>query len=451
MNTPIELLPTVAEIIELLTRSGYDAYAVGGCVRDSLMGRTPHDWDVCSSATPEQLKYVLGEHYRIIPTGEKYGTLTVISGETAVEVTTFRGDGVYSDGRRPDSVRFSANVADDLLRRDFTMNAVAYNPEEGIIDPFGGVADIRSGVIRAVGSARERFAEDALRIIRACRFASELGFTLESDTASATAELAPLLSNVSDERVSAELIKLLLGQNAERVILEHWQVLTAVVPPLAPLYKLPQNTKYHFTDAYTHTAKTVAATPPVPELRMAALLHDVGKARCATVDSNGVSHFYGHPDVSAELSAELFKHKLRFSRRFVERVLLLVRNHAFSIHTAATPASVRSWLNKVGEPAFRQLLELSDADAAAHAEPARISRQAKVEHLRELLEQTLSSGACYRLDMLAIGGDELIAADFSPGAALGNLLDALLCAVIDGKCANEPEALLRYAKLISNP
>ncbi|MDR0380934.1 MAG: HD domain-containing protein [Oscillospiraceae bacterium] len=441
----IDMPSGARDIIDALMSRGFEAYAVGGCVRDSLMGRVPHDWDVCTSARPCDVRDALGARYPIIPTGEKYGTLTVSADGETFEVTTFRGDGAYSDGRRPDSVTFSDNLADDLSRRDFTMNAVAYNPRLGLADPFGGAEDIRRRVIRTVGAPRARLAEDALRIMRACRFASELGFSLDPDTAAAVKALAPTLANVAAERISAELIKLLMGSHVEHVLNAHREVLFAAVPPLAALDCLEQN-RHHFLDAYRHTARVVAASPPVPEVRMAALLHDVGKAACRTVGADGDVHFYGHAEISAETADALFAKELRFSGDFRKRVLLLIRHHNAEI--AETGANVKRWLARLGEPAFRQLLDLNAADAAGHADMARERREAKTERLRLLLDVVIASKDCFSLQSLDINGHDLIAAGHEPGPQMGRLLRALLSAVIDGKCDNEKSALLRYSTQI---
>ncbi|MDR2671630.1 MAG: HD domain-containing protein [Oscillospiraceae bacterium] len=429
-------------IIDALTARGCEAYVVGGCVRDSLMGRAPHDWDVCTSARPDDVRAALGARYSVIPTGEKYGTLTVSVDGALFEVTTFRGDGVYSDGRRPDHVTFSDSLLDDLARRDFTMNAIACHPQTGLVDPFDGAKDIRRRVIRTVGAPQARFTEDALRIMRACRFASELGFSLDPATADAVTALTPMLANVSAERTSAELIKLLLGAHVEHALCTYRAVLSAVVPPLAALQGLTQN-QYHFLDAYQHTVKVVAASPPAPEVRMAALLHDVGKAACRTVDEHGVVHFYGHAKASVEAARALFAEKLRFGGDFCKRVLLLIRHHDAEI--AETDAGVKRWLARLDEPAFRQLLDLKAADAAGHAEAAREVHAAKVERLRLLLDEVIASRDCYSLQSLDISGHDLLAAGREPGPPIGRLLRALLLAVIDGTCDNKKPALLQYA------
>jgi tRNA nucleotidyltransferase (CCA-adding enzyme) len=435
-------------IIDALMSCGFEAYAVGGCVRDSLMGRTPHDWDICTSARPDDVRAALGAWYSVIPTGEKYGTLTVSVDGAMFEVTTFRGDGVYSDGRRPDNVAFSDNLLDDLARRDFTMNAIACSPQTGLVDPFDGLGDIRRRVIRTVGAPQARFTEDALRIMRACRFASELGFSLDQATAAAVTALVPMLANVSAERISAELIKLLLGVHVEHALYAYRAVLSAVVPPLAALQGLTQNHPYHFLDAYRHTAKVVAASPSVPEVRMAALLHDIGKAVCRTVDERSIVHFYGHAKVSVEAAQALFAERLRFGGDFCKRVLLLVRYHDAEI--AETGAGIKRWLARLGEPAFRQLLDLKTADAAGHTDAAREKHEAKTERLRLLLDEVIASRDCYSLQSLDISGHDLLAAGHEPGPPIGRLLRALLLAVIDGMCDNEKSALLKYAATLES-
>ena len=305
-----ELSEGAKKVIEMLEEAGYEAFAVGGCVRDSLLGKKPFDFDVTTSASPEEMKEVFRNEH-VIETGIKHGTLTVLINKEPVETTSFRVEKGYSDNRRPEKVEFVRSLSEDLSRRDFTINALAYNEKTGIVDLFGGISDLEHGTVRCVGNPDKRFNEDALRIMRALRFASVLGFEIEEETAASIKRNCGLLNNISSERISSELSKLLCGKNAAKILLEHPEPFFVIIPELSVLKGFDQRHFRHHLDAFGHTAAVLEAVPPVLELRLAALLHDIAKPLCQTVDENGTGHYYGHAQIGAKLSEEILT-KLKF-------------------------------------------------------------------------------------------------------------------------------------------
>ena len=430
----------VKKIIDTLNAAGHEAYAVGGCVRDGLLGRAPGDYDVASSALPEETKAVFAGE-KLIETGLRHGTVTVLSGGIPVEVTTFRIDGEYADCRHPDSVTFTRSLRDDLARRDFTVNAMAYSPEGGIIDLFGGRNDLDAGLIRCVGDADARFKEDALRIIRALRFASVLGFQLEEKTARAARDNKELLKSVSAERLFAELLRLLCGQNVRAVLCGYIDVIGAVIPEALPMKGFLQRNPHHIYDVLEHTAAAVEAVSPEPELRLAALLHDIGKPRCLTVDDAGTGHFYGHAEISAEIAEDILS-RLKSDGATRKNVVRLVREHGVQIEE--NERAVKRALNRLGEETFFRLLQLKRADNAAQS-PENAGRRVYYDGLERLARQIIEKKQCFSLKNLAVNGDDLIALGIRPGPELGVRLNALLEAVISGKAENSREALLCLA------
>ena len=325
MKTEMTIPQAALDALEQLNRAGFSAWLVGGCVRDLLMGRTPGDYDITTAARPEQVEAVFAGE-RIIETGLKHGTVTVLLGGLPLEITTYRQEAAYSDHRHPDAVRFAPSLEADLSRRDFTVNAMAWHPAEGLVDLFGGREDLKAGIIRCVGRPEQRFSEDALRILRALRFASVLGFRLDGETRRAALERRELLSHVSRERIAAELTGILCGKDVRRVVTELWPVLAVPIPELAPMAGFDQRSPYHCYDVLTHCAAAAEAVPPEKTVRWAALLHDAGKPACFTVDEQGRGHFYGHAKQSAHL-AETALTRLRFDRDTVRRVTRLVELH----------------------------------------------------------------------------------------------------------------------------
>lgn len=430
-----------AFIIEKLESAGFEAWVVGGCVRDSLLGLAPHDWDICTNARPEETLAVFAAQ-RVIQTGVKHGTVTVLYEGEPYEVTTYRTDGAYTDSRRPDTVDFVSNVKDDLSRRDFTVNAMAYHPQRGLFDAFCGEDDLKNKVIRCVGDAKARFEEDALRILRAMRFAATYGFTIEENTANALLSCKERLRLIAPERIREELLRLLNGVGAAEILRAFAPVLFVFLPELAPMRGLDQHNPYHYLDVWEHTLAAISAAPRDPVIRLTMLLHDAGKPASFFMDEKGVGHFYGHPEVSLKIAKAVLE-RLRFdnqTRREVEELVLF--------HDAAIPAkqkNVLKWLNRVGEERFRQLLPVKRADAAAQ-HPAK--RQAKLEDISRLeacLNNVLERGHPYRLKDLNITGNDLSAIGVAPGKQLGDILQTLLIKVMEGKLKNDKAALLEAA------
>lgn len=437
---PILLPDAVREAIGRLESGGYEAYAVGGCVRDSLLSRTPNDWDLTTSARPEQTVACFSG-FRVIETGIKHGTVTVLLNGSPLEITTYRRDGAYADHRHPDHVTFSDAVEEDLARRDFTVNAMAYHPVRGLVDPFGGQADLARGTIACVGDPRTRFEEDGLRILRAVRFASVLGFSIDAPTAEAIHAQKDLLDSVARERVREELDKLLLGTGAVGILRDYSDVLTQILPELAPSVGFAQNTKYHCYDVFEHTLCALEHAPADRNVRLAVLLHDAGKPECHTADDLG-DHFKGHAEVSVRL-AEAILSRLRYDNAAKEEILTLVRLHDQPL--LCDEKHVKKLLRVYPEETLFRLLAVRKCDILAHA-PAYRDRLDEQEAIPRLIEAIKAENACFSLRSLAVNGDDLIAAGIPKGKEIGKALELLLDAVTDGILPNEKEALLSYLR-----
>ena len=435
----------VEYIIETLETHGHEAYAVGGCVRDIVMGKTPKDWDICTSALPGQTAAAF-ESKRIFETGLKHGTITLRLNGRNYEITTFRTDGPYLDNRRPDRVEFVRNLEQDLARRDFTVNALALHPQTGITDCFGGIEDIESKTIRCVGDPVKRFEEDALRIMRALRFASVLGFQIEPETATAIAGNRQLLKNISAERIAAELNLLLTGAYAGTVLTEYSTVLAVIIPEILPMIGFEQNTPYHNLDVWGHTVKSVTHAPEDIILRLTMLLHDIGKPNCYTY-SGGKGHFHGHQAVSEEMSRKILL-SLKYDNSTIGTVTTLVKHHDAEI--TLTHKSLRRWLNLIGEENLRRLIQVKKADIMAQADliapnvPRRHERLEKLAKASELIDEIFLQQQCFSLKDLAVDGRDLIAAGIPEGAEIGKTLSTLLDMVIDGELENKREILLNH-------
>ena len=431
----LALSPAAAGVLAGLEAAGFRAWVVGGCVRDALRGEPPHDWDVCTDARPDQVTACFP---RTAPTGLVHGTVTVLWGGTPVEVTTLRAESGYSDGRRPDHVEFVTDLTRDLARRDFTVNAMAWNPRTGLADPFGGQADLAAGVLRAVGRPEARFAEDALRILRGLRFSARLGFALEPATARAMEQQAGRLRAIAAERVQAELDGLLLGAAAEGVLARWPAVLEPVLPEIGPAVGFAQHNPHHCLDVWGHTARAVGAAAADRAVRLTMLLHDLGKPGCFSLGPDGVGHFYGHAQRSAELAQAILT-RLRYDHETRERVVRLVR-----LHDAPLPVeekTARRLLNRLGERDARALIAVHRADTLALA-LAYHDRLGELDALEALLEEQLAQNACFSLRQLAVNGRDLLAAGMAPGPAVGRVLDGLLQRVLAGELPNDRAALL---------
>ncbi|XCP87084.1 CCA tRNA nucleotidyltransferase [Roseburia hominis] len=437
----IELPEKVSRIIATLQDHGYEAYAVGGCVRDSILGRKPEDWDITTSATPMETKSLFE---RTFDTGIEHGTVTVLLEREGFEVTTYRVDGKYEDSRHPSEVHFTRSLSEDLLRRDFTINAMAYNEKDGLVDIFGGLEDLKKGCIRCVGNAKERFGEDALRILRAIRFSAQLGFEIEEDTKEAIRLLACTLANISAERIQVELVKLLVSPHPERVALAYELGITKeILPEFDAMMQTEQETPHHCYNVGEHTLHALMEIAPVKVLRLTMLFHDMGKPAKKTVDEDGVAHFKGHAAVSAELAKEIMQ-RLKFDNDTLHKVSRLVWYHDYRMH--ATSRNVRRAMHKIGEDIFPYYMQVRRADTMAQSSYQKEEKLANLDGIEQLYEEILEKKQCVSLKELALTGNDLIAAGLKPGPQIGELLKKLLDEVIENPKKNEKEYLLRLVQ-----
>lgn len=430
--------------INLLQSAGFEAYAVGGCVRDSLLGKTPNDWDITTSAKPENMKSVFAD-FHCIDTGIKHGTVTVVIDGEPLEITTFRLDGEYEDNRHPKSVTFTSNLGADLGRRDFTVNAMAYSKMTGTVDLFGGQNDLKNGIIRCVGDPDRRFNEDALRILRALRFASALDFEIEEKTAQSLLKNRALLGNISEERIAKELLKLVCGKGAKRILTDFAPVLFEILPELQPMYKNSHDNPHHCYDIYEHTLIAVESIDPEPTLRFAMLLHDCGKPAVKKFDENGVAHFYGHQRISAEISAQILA-RLKVSNKFRDEILFLVSNHDRWELYENTEKMPR-YLSKFGLDGVLNLLKVMRADVLAQSPEYRY-RLDQIADAEETAKNLAAQKPCLSLSELQINGRTLMDIGIPQGRKLGAVLAQLLDEVIDGVTKNTQEALTTRAREI---
>ncbi len=440
--------PGAVYLIKRLNGAGYEAYAVGGCVRDLARGVEPHDWDLCTSATPEQMRLCL-DGLRLLDTGVRHGTLSALLDGRVYEITTFRAETGYSDHRHPDQVRFVTNLYQDLSRRDFTINAMAADARGAIADPFGGRADLDARRVRCVGEARLRFEEDALRILRALRFASRLDFEIEPDTERAMREKAALLEFVSAERIYAELTKTITGTGAGRVLARYGDVLGAVIPEILPAIGFDQKSPHHDADVWTHTARAVDAVEARECLRWAMLLHDLGKPGCFSLDARGVGHFYGHAQAGAEI-AERTLHRLRAPRAVREGACELIRSHASP--PLACEKQARRALARYGGQVVADMMAAARADALAQNPAMRAQKLEELARAQALIEQVARADADLARGKLNISGRDLIGLGMREGVEVGRMLGALRERVLEGELENSREALLRLAqKMLDKP
>lgn len=437
----IQLPEKVHQIITTLKNHGYEAYAVGGCVRDSILGRKPEDWDITTSATPMETKALFA---RTFDTGIEHGTVTVLMEKEGFEVTTYRIDGEYEDSRHPKEVQFTRSLSEDLLRRDFTINAMAYNEEVGLVDLFGGAEDLEKGVIRCVGNATERFSEDALRMMRAVRFSAQLGFAIEEETKKAIRLLAPTLRNISAERIQAELVKLLISAHPERIREAYELGITEVVlPEFDAMMRTEQETPHHCYNVGEHTIHALQSVAPDKVLRLTMLFHDMGKPAKKTVDDAGVAHFKGHAPVSEQMTKDIM-HRLKFDNDTLRKVTKLVYYHDYRMPAQA--GNVRRAMNKIGEDLFPYYMQVRRADTDAQSDYRKEEKYANLEGIEMLYTEIVEKRQCVSLKDLAVTGKDLIAAGVKPGPRLGEILDRLLKDVIEEPEHNEKEYLLCLAK-----
>ncbi len=437
----IQLPEKVHKIIDTLEEAGFEAYAVGGCVRDSILGREPDDWDITTSAKPEEMKRLFP---RTVDTGIKHGTVTVLLGGEGFEVTTYRIDGTYEDGRHPSEVTFTSNLKEDLLRRDFTINAMAYNERDGLVDLYGGLADIDKQVIRCVGDAVERFEEDALRMLRAVRFSAQLGYRIDEVTGEAVKALAPNLQKISAERIRVELVKLVTSPHPDYLRTAYELGITAqVLPEFDLCMETPQRHRHHCYDVGEHILHSMLGVEPDKVLRLGMLFHDIGKPQTLTVDPDGTTHNKRHPLEGEKITRKVMR-RLKFDNDTTDKVTKLVLYHDYDI--APTEAGVRRAVNRIGEDIFPMIFTVRRADIAAQSDYMREEKLAKVAYIEKLYREVLARRDAVTLKDLAISGNDLIAGGMPPGWQIGETLSALLERVLDDPSLNTREILLKLYK-----
>ena len=435
-----EIPQKVEIIINTLEEAGFEAYAVGGCVRDALLGRTPNDWDITTSAKPEQVKVLF---HRTVDTGIAHGTVTVLLEKDGFEVTTYRVDGEYEDGRHPKEVTFTASLEEDLKRRDFTINAMAYNPKKGLVDLFEGQKDLEDKVIRCVGDPLERFTEDALRIMRAVRFSAQLGFSLEENTRKALSVLAPNLKHVSAERIQVELVKLLVSPHPDYLRTAYEAGITKeFLPEFDRCMETPQNTPHHCYSVGEHILHSLLYVKEDKVLRLTMLLHDIGKPVVRTTDKNGRDHFKMHAPEGEKMAKGILR-RLKFDNDTIGKVCRLIRWH--DLRPTPEMADVRKAMNVIGEDIFPMWMEVQYADNQAKSDYRRLEKEARQAGVRKSWEVITREEQCVSLKKLAVTGSDLIAAGMKPGKEIGNTLNALLELVLENPEKNTKQTLLACA------
>lgn len=442
MTVQIQLPQKVQYIIETIRTAGYEAYAVGGCIRDSILGREPDDWDITTSAKPEDVKKLF---HRTIDTGIQHGTVTVMIEKEGFEVTTYRIDGKYEDSRHPKDVTFTASLEEDLRRRDFTVNALAYNEQDGLIDIFEGMQDMEHKVIRCVGNAKERFTEDALRIMRAVRFSAQLGYTIEEETKAAMKELAPTLQKISAERIQVELVKLLVSGHPDYIrIAYETGIIAQILPEFAICMKTEQNNPHHCYSVGEHILHTLSYVDADKVLRLTMLFHDIGKPQTLTIDEEGITHNHGHAAVGEEMTVKILK-RLKFDNDTIEKVRKLVRYHDWKIESSHK--NVRRAVNKIGEDIFPMLFSVKYADVMAQSDYQRKEKLQELETLKKIYRDIIEKKECLCLKDLAVSGNDLIMMGMKPGKEIGIALHRLLEIVLENPECNRKEYLLSLLPL----
>ncbi|NLL76817.1 MAG: HD domain-containing protein [Clostridiales bacterium] len=441
----IELPEKVKEIISVIEGAGYEAYAVGGCVRDSILGRVPDDWDIATSAKPDKIKELFR---RTVDTGIKHGTVTVLMDKEGFEVTTYRIDGEYEDSRHPKDVTFTSDIAEDLKRRDFTVNAMAYNDSRGLIDIFCGIEDIDKKIIRCVGKPKDRFSEDALRMMRAVRFSAQLGYSIEGRTKTAIGEMAGNLRNISAERIQTELLKLLLSPHPDYLRICYEVGITKVIlPEFDRCMETQQKNPHHIYSVGEHTLHSIQAVEADKVLRLAMLFHDIGKPETKKRDCFGTDHFYSHGSVGASIAKAVLR-RLKFDNDTINKVSKLVLYHDYDIHMSS--AGIRRAIYRIGEDIFPYIFAVKRADALAQSEYKREEKLRTLEELERIYAQVLEAKECVSLRMLAVTGKDLIEDGMTPGKELGEVLKQLLEVVLEEPKLNTKEELLKYARMIKS-
>ena len=436
-----EIPKAAAHVLDRLEAAGHEAWLVGGCVRDLLLGRTPHDWDITTDAWPEETLKIFGAC--AVATGLRHGTVTVVVEEMPLEVTTYRVDGSYTDGRRPDTVRFVASLREDLARRDFTINAMAWHPHRGLADYFGGKADLADGIIRCVGEAEKRFQEDALRILRALRFAAVYNFCLDPNTAAALYREKELLKRIAWERIGSEIRRMIIGVGIENILENFADVLAVPIPEIEAMQGFEQHNPWHCRDVWGHTVQAVASSPPEETIRLALLFHDVAKPLCFSRDEEGIGHFYGHAAAGALMTEKILA-RLRMDNALRRQTVQLVERHDLLLQPQ--DGMIRRWLSRLGEEQFRRLVAVQRADALAQAPGKTLDRLERLKMVEADMERVLEEGACFSLRDLAVDGRDLMAEGIPEGPAVGRELRRLLDLVVENKIPNRREELLKEIK-----
>ncbi len=428
-------------LIELIENAGYEAFEVGGCVRDFLMNKACADIDITTSASPQETEKILeANNVKYIETGIKHGTITAVIDGKHFEITTYRTDGDYKDSRHPESVEFVKSIDEDLSRRDFTVNAMAYNRKTGLVDLFGGKSDIENKIIRAVGDADKRFKEDALRIMRAIRFASVLSFAIEENTEKAIFDNKDLLLNVSSERIFTELSKLLLGKNVFNVLMKYRDILAVVIPQIKDSFDVEQNNRWHLYDVWEHICHSVENAPADLGIRLAMLFHDIGKPFCKTRDCDMNDHFYGHPAISAQLASSALKN-LKIPNDLYDRVILLIKIH--DKHITTDKKNIKKWLSKIGTERTLDLIDVKKADMLSQNTELTMPEIEGIEKTRQIVFDVLESEEAFKISDLAVNGYDLMSIGIK-GEKIGKALNFLLEKVIDGELENKKESLINY-------
>ena len=431
----------VKKVLDVLYKNGFEAYIVGGCVRDSLLGKTPQDYDICTNCLPDEMLKIFHD-FKVIETGLKHGTVTVLSDAQPLEITTYRSDGEYIGHRKPMQVKFERELSEDLKRRDFTINALCYSEKTGIIDLFGGIADLNDKIIKCVGEPSKRFDEDALRIMRGIRFASTLGFEIEENTSKAIHNQKKLLNHISAERISCELGKLLCGENAEKILLDYRDIIGTIIPEITPCFDFPQNNPHHCYDVYTHICKSVSKITPDKNLRLTMLLHDIGKPCMAKVDANGISHFKKHQFISADMSDKITD-RLRLDNKSREQIFNLIYEHDNRI--APNKKAVKRLMSKYDFEFMLDYVAVRTADTLAQSEYKRTEKLAELEEIKKLAIEINDENSCLKVSNLAINGNDLIAVGLK-GKEIGWALETALEAVIDEQIPNRAKEIMEYLK-----
>lgn len=442
----------IEQILYTLEENGYKAYIVGGSVRDMLLKDIPKDYDIATDATPEEIEKVFS-HYKKLRVGKEFGTIILVLREGNVEITTFRKEGTYADGRRPSWVLFSSSIEEDLCRRDFTINAMAYNYKYGLVDPYGGKEDLKRRIIRTVGDPKDRFNEDYLRILRAVRFSTQLGFPLEESTYIAAKEYGKNISNISIERITNEFFKIILCDEPSKGIrlLEDLNLLEIILPELIPTIGFEQKNPHHERDVYQHILCVLDNTPPILQIRLAALFHDIGKPHTFTIDEEGIGHFFGHDRLGAEMSKKILS-RLKCSKELIQKVYILVKEH-MNYHADFTEKGLKRLIRRVGKDEIFNLIQLQKADIRCS------NRDASVDHIIERekrIKDILQKKEAYQLNQLDIDGKDLIHLGFEEGIIVGEILEYLLEKVIENPNLNHKEtleklALKKYSTHLSSP